>query len=57
VVEKPLRLERTKRFPLFHHHLDQSFVVSFTKVCGGEKETKELSNGVSENLVAKMRPE
>jgi hypothetical protein len=27
-----------------------------TKVCGGEKETKEQSNGVSENLVALMRP-
>jgi len=27
------------------------------KVCGAEKETKEQSNGVSENLVAKMRPE
>jgi hypothetical protein len=30
---------------------------SSTKVCWGEKETKEQSNGVSENLVAKMRPE
>ena len=26
------------------------------KVCGAEKETKAQSNGVSENLGAKMRP-
>jgi len=27
-----------------------------TKVCGGEKKTKEQSNGVPENLNAQMRP-
>ena len=51
-VEKTLRLESTKRFPLFHRH-DDGII---PKVCGGENKTKPLSNGVSENLVAIMRP-
>jgi hypothetical protein len=54
-VEKTLRLESTERFPLFHRH-DGELEPRSTTVCGAEKETKEQSNGVSENLVAIMRP-
>jgi len=50
-VEKTLRLESTERFPLFHRHHDQLEECS-TEVCGGEKETKQQSNGVPENLLA-----
>jgi hypothetical protein len=32
-VEKTLRLESTKRFPLFHRHDGEAFEVSSTKVC------------------------
>ena len=54
-VEKTLRLESAERFPLFHRH-DGELEPRSTTVCGAEKETKEQSNGVSENLVAIMRP-
>ena len=54
-VEKTLRLESTERFPLSTATTTKLEQRS-TKVCGGEKKTKEQSNGVSENLVAKMRP-
>jgi hypothetical protein len=53
-VEKTLRLESTERFPLFHRHDDG--LRGIPKVCGEEKETKQQSNGVSENLLVKMRP-
>ena len=32
-VEKTLRLESTKRFPLFHRHDDEALEASSTKVC------------------------
>jgi hypothetical protein len=32
-MEKTLRLESTKRFPLFHGHDDGSFAATSTKVC------------------------
>jgi hypothetical protein len=50
-VEETLRLESTEGFPLFHRHDGEVLKKRSTKVCGGEKETKEQSNGVSENLL------
>ena len=55
-VEKTLRLESTERFPLSHRHDDEDCRKFSTKVCRGEKETKEQSNGVPENLNAQTRP-
>jgi hypothetical protein len=55
-VEKTLRLESTERFPLFHRHDHEAWKISSTEVCCAEKETKQQSNGVSENLVLIMRP-
>jgi len=40
---------------LSHRHDDED-CRKFTKVCGGEKETKEQSNGVRENLDTQTRP-
>ena len=53
-VEKTLRLESTERFP-FSTATTTGFRV-IPKVCGGEKKTKQQSNGVPENLNAQMRP-
>jgi hypothetical protein len=53
-VEKTLRLESTERFPL--SPATTTRVRLIPKVCGAEKETKEQSNGVSENLNTQMRP-
>jgi hypothetical protein len=50
-VEKTLRVASTLRFPLFHATTAEFEQRSTPKVCGGEKKTKEQSNGVSENLV------
>jgi hypothetical protein len=54
-VEKALRLESTKRFPLFHRH-DGCVEERTTKGLLRREGDEEQSNGVSENLVAKMRP-
>jgi hypothetical protein len=53
-VEKTLRLEAQHAF-----HFSTATTTGFRvipKVCRGEKETKQQSNGVPENLNAQMRP-
>ena len=54
---KDAALEQHKTLSTFPSPRRLSLKMIPPKVCGGEKETKEQSNGVSENLVAKMRPE
>ena len=54
-VEKTLRLESTKRFPLFHRHDDDVRRV-LPRSAEERRRREEQSNGVPENLVAKMRP-
>jgi len=55
-VEKTLRLESTKRFPLFHRHYDGSLRKFYQRPAEERRRRNEQPNGVSENLVAKMRP-
>jgi hypothetical protein len=50
-VEKTLRLESTKRFPLFHRHDGGCWTAE------ERRRRKEQPNGVPENLMLQMRPQ
>jgi hypothetical protein len=53
---KDTALGKPKTLSTFPPPRRRSLEVSSTKVCGGEKETKEQSNGVTENLMLIMPP-
>jgi hypothetical protein len=54
-MEKTLRLESTRRFPLFHrHHAGVRFIPPRSAAEGRRR--KQQPNGVLENLLVKMGP-
>jgi hypothetical protein len=54
-VEKTLRLESTKRFPLFHRH-DDGLDRVLPRSAEERRRREEQPNGVPENLMLQMRP-